>query len=109
MSIFRTILDKIFHHSTSTASAATGQPSQASTPQTQAATATASAGQKLQAVDVEAVLSQLAAKKGGGGNWRTSIVWRKHGSALIATCSNLGVDWKSVVNVRLTRSTRNMS
>jgi hypothetical protein len=74
MSIFRTILDKIFHHSTSTASAATGQPSQASTPQTQAATATASAGQKLQAVDVEAVLSQLAAKKGGGGNWRTSIV-----------------------------------
>src|SRR5258708_39119421 len=32
------------------------------------------AGQTLQAVDVEAVLTQLASKKGGGGNWRTSIV-----------------------------------
>ena len=30
--------------------------------------------QKLQSVDVEAVLTQLASKKGGGGNWRTSIV-----------------------------------
>lgn len=27
-----------------------------------------------QPVDVEAVLTELAAKKGGGGNWRTSIV-----------------------------------
>ncbi|HEY9217167.1 MAG TPA: DUF3597 domain-containing protein, partial [Phenylobacterium sp.] len=25
-------------------------------------------------VDVEAVLSEMAAQKGGGGNWRTSIV-----------------------------------
>ena len=31
-------------------------------------------GQRLQQVDVEAVLAQLASKKGGGGNWRTSIV-----------------------------------
>lgn len=81
MSIFRSILDKIFHHSTSTASAAPGQPSQSGTPQAQASSAnagqmqsTGTAGQQLQAVDVEAVLSQLAAKKGGGGNWRTSIV-----------------------------------
>jgi hypothetical protein len=29
--------------------------------------------QKLQSVDVEGVLTQLASKK-GGGNWRTSIV-----------------------------------
>jgi len=83
MSIFRSILDKIFHHSTSTASAAPGQASQSGTAQAQAGTAapspgqmqsTGTAGQPLQAVDVEAVLSQLAAKKGGGGNWRTSIV-----------------------------------
>jgi len=81
VSIFRTILDKIFHHSTSTASAAPGQPSQSGTPQAQASTAgagqmqsTGAAGQRLQSVDVEAVLSQLASKKGGGGNWRTSIV-----------------------------------
>jgi len=31
-------------------------------------------GQQLQSVDVEAVLTQLASKKGVGGNWRTSIV-----------------------------------
>ena len=82
MSIFRSILDKIFHHGTSTASAAPGQPSQSGTAQAQAGTAATSPGQMqsgtsaqpLQAVDVEAVLSQLAAKKGGGGNWRTSIV-----------------------------------
>lgn len=73
MSIFGSILNKIFHHSTSTASASPGQPSQPA-PQAQAGTATSSAGQKLQAVDVEAVLTQLAAKKGGGGNWRTSVV-----------------------------------
>jgi hypothetical protein len=28
----------------------------------------------MQNVDVEAVLAQMAAKKGGGGNYRTSIV-----------------------------------
>jgi hypothetical protein len=28
----------------------------------------------MQNVDVDAVLSQMAAKQGGGGNWRTSIV-----------------------------------
>jgi len=30
--------------------------------------------QQLQQVNVEDVLSKLAASKGGGGNWRTSIV-----------------------------------
>lgn len=34
----------------------------------------AGGSQKLQSVDVEAVLTQLVSKKGGGGNWRTSIV-----------------------------------
>ena len=29
---------------------------------------------RLQNVDVEAVLIQLASTKGGGGNWRTSVV-----------------------------------
>jgi hypothetical protein len=28
----------------------------------------------MQSVDVDAVLTQLASTKGGGGNWRTSIV-----------------------------------
>jgi hypothetical protein len=79
MSIFGSILDRIFHHSAQAQTSA--QPAgQASTQQSQSqapATAqSAGSGQpRLQSVDVEATLGQLAAKKpGGGGNWRTSIV-----------------------------------
>ena len=89
MSLFGSIIDKIFHHaSAATSPAGAGNP--AGAPAGGQATGTwpagsaaargttptqAAAGQpKLQSVDVEAVLSQLAAKKGGGGNWRTSIV-----------------------------------
>ena len=36
--------------------------------------ATVQANQQLQNVDVEAVLKQMAANKGGGGNYRESIV-----------------------------------
>jgi len=75
MSIFGSILDKIFHHSTTTAAAATPQTTpqaQPSTGQTQQSTATAA--QPLQSVDVEAVLTRLASDRGGGGNWKTSIV-----------------------------------
>jgi len=89
MSLFGSIIDRIFHHASATTSAATpgnapaapagGQATGASpagssdTRASSAASATA-AQPKLQAIDVEAVLSQMAAKKGGGGNWRTSIV-----------------------------------
>jgi uncharacterized protein DUF3597 len=86
MSIFSAIVDRIFHHSTATAAGnqtaqagggtastqqaqAPGQPSQAT-----GQAAGAQGQQRLQSVDVEAVLSQLASTKGGGGNWRTSIV-----------------------------------
>ena len=87
MSLFGSIIDKIFHHASAATSpagsgnVASASAAQASAPQatgnapTTAASPTSAAGQpKLQSVDVEAVLSQLAAKKGGGGNWRTSIV-----------------------------------
>ena len=83
MSIFSSIIDKIFHHSKATTAtnsptgAAPTQPSSEKTAQAQqsAATAAPSVGTtKLQAVDVEEVLSKLASTKGGGGNWRTSIV-----------------------------------
>ncbi|HEY1325593.1 MAG TPA: DUF3597 domain-containing protein [Casimicrobiaceae bacterium] len=96
MSIFGTILDKILHHSTGSAQAAgttaSGQPAQQAAgtsptaQQTQAgggaapqsgtspAGAPAAAQARLQSVDVDAVLSRLASQKGGGGNWRTSIV-----------------------------------
>ena len=66
MGFFSNIMDKIFHHSSQTPT-----PTGAST--TTAATTTAGTA-KLDSVDIEKVLSDLAAKKGGGGNWRTSIV-----------------------------------
>jgi hypothetical protein len=80
MGIFANILNKIFHHSSTTATAAptSGQMgqggAQAQQSATQTATAAPSGTQKLQSVDVEAVLANVASTKGGGGNWRTSIV-----------------------------------
>lgn len=65
MSIFGSILSKIFGHKAAAAPAATT----AAAPKP--ATPTAAPAQP---VDVEAVLTQLAAAKGGGGNWQTSIV-----------------------------------
>ena len=96
MSIFGAIMDKIFHAASSAlepgaqtgqttpaspaSSPAPGFPVTASTAQPAAAPASsgtaagASAGAAAQPVDVEAVLQQMAAQKGGGGNWKTSIV-----------------------------------
>ena len=69
MSIFSSIMNKVFHSSPD-AAAAEPAPDQASAaPATPPAAASAAAP-----VDVEAVLSQMAAQKGGGGNWKTSIV-----------------------------------
>lgn len=66
MSIFGKIFDKIFHHKTAAA------PAPAPTAAAPAAPAAAPA--PAAPVDVEVVLTELAAQKGGGGNWRTSIV-----------------------------------
>ena len=80
MSIFSSILDKIFHHGQSSASAATptspaaSQPTQSTAAPAGAAASATSASARLSDVDVEAVLTKLASSKGGGGNWRTSIV-----------------------------------
>ena len=83
MGIFSTIMDKIFHHAKAAQPAAqpgaqTGttpgtQQAQTGTSAQQSSTATP-AQQPLRNVDVDAVLTQLASPKGGGGNWRTSIV-----------------------------------
>jgi len=86
MSIFRSIMSKIFN----TAESAVGTAGHPGSPTAPAANTTASQpvtttvatpdpvpgpGQSpAQPVDVEAVLSALASSKGGGGNWRTSIV-----------------------------------
>jgi hypothetical protein len=69
MSLFGSILSKIFGRKSGEA-----QAKPAPTPATTPATAPAAAAAPLPPVDVEAVLEALAAQKGGGGNWRTSIV-----------------------------------
>ncbi len=73
MSLFGSILNKIFHHGApeaghAPAAAPVAPPIAASAPQPAPAPAPAAP------VDVEAVLEQMAQAKGGGGNWRTSIV-----------------------------------
>jgi 3-oxoacyl-ACP reductase-like protein len=62
---FSKIMDKIFHHPQAAPAAATAAAAPA---------AAQAAAPVAQAVDVEAVLTQMAAQKGGGGNWQTSIV-----------------------------------
>ena len=75
MSIFGNIMNKIFHHRSATQqqSAPQATPQPASQP-TAGETATATAAPATQTVDVGAVLSEMAAAKGGGGNYQTSIV-----------------------------------
>lgn len=77
MSMFSSIMNKIFRPAT----AAEPAPSPAATPSASPATAptaapasTPTAQAPSQTVDVVAVLTDLASHKGGGGNWKTSIV-----------------------------------
>ena len=80
MSLFGNIMNKIFHHSSAKqsapASADAGPVAPAQTqPETPAPTAPGTAANTpSQSVDVGAVLSEMAAAKGGGGNYKTSIV-----------------------------------
>ena len=71
MSIFGSIMDKIFHHESATpASPPPAAAPQATAPAAPAATPAAPSQQ----VDVGAVFSAMADMKGGGGNYKTSIV-----------------------------------
>jgi hypothetical protein len=70
MGIFSSIWNKITGHKPKAEPAPTPT---ASVP-TPSAAPVPSAAPALPPVDVEAVLSDLATSKGGGGNWRTSIV-----------------------------------
>ena len=63
MGIFSTIMDKIFHHP-----AAVPAGASAGAPPTAAASAPAAAAPAAQPVDVEAVLTKIAAGKGGASN-----------------------------------------
>ncbi len=72
MGIFSSIKDKIFGHKAATpASAPAPAPSPASPAPAPAPNATPAPNP---AVDVGAVLSEMAEMKGGGGNYQTSIV-----------------------------------
>jgi hypothetical protein len=86
MGIFSAIMDRLRNHAAASmggtaqasaqqqqqpASAVQGQTQQRAAP---AAQQQGAAQPSIQNVDVEAVLTQLASKHGGGGNWRTSIV-----------------------------------
>ena len=68
MSLFGKIWDRIRGHKPSITGAA------ASAPQPAPSAAPTAASAPAQPVDVEQVLSRIAETKGGGGNWRTSIV-----------------------------------
>jgi Domain of unknown function (DUF3597). len=74
MSLFGNIMNKIFHHSSvkqpEVADAGAGQ----ATPAQPQASAQPTAAAPAQSVDVGAVLSEMAASKGGGGNYKSSIV-----------------------------------
>jgi hypothetical protein len=85
MGIFSAILNKLRQHGSASAAQPGGtQQTSASTQQPQAgqqqAGPAAQSGMQgspqasMQNVDIDAVLSDLAGKKGGGGNYRTSIV-----------------------------------
>ncbi len=79
MSIFSAIMGKIFHPADAAQPAppASAVPSAPQPSSAQATTVPAAAATQVspQDVDVEAVLTQMAAQKGGGGgNWQTSIV-----------------------------------
>jgi hypothetical protein len=71
MGIFSKILDKLRGQVSPSGSQGPGELEGSAQGQTGTQ---ASSQQSLQNVDIDAVLSQLASKKGGGGNYRESIV-----------------------------------
>lgn len=75
MGIFSAIMDKLRGHAPAPAGhAPSGAPQQQSRADTSKAPAPAQPSAPIQNVDVDAVLAEMAKKKGGGGNYRTSIV-----------------------------------
>jgi 3-oxoacyl-ACP reductase-like protein len=76
MSIFGSIMDKIFHHSSAAPSTAAPAANASAAPAAPApvAASTPTAAAPAQAVDVGAVLTEMASMKDGGGNYQSSIV-----------------------------------
>ena len=74
MSIFGSIMNKIFHHGSQPQAAPAATPAAAPAGNTATMTAPPPQAAAPQSVDVGAVLADMAAKKGGGGNYQSSIV-----------------------------------
>jgi hypothetical protein len=74
MSIFGSIMSKIFNHGAGAATPAAQAPAAPATAPVTSAAAPTPTASAPQSVDVGAVLSEMASMKGGGGNYRTSIV-----------------------------------
>lgn len=76
MSIFSTIMNKVFHHNAAPAASPTATPAAAPQAAPQAAPTAKQPAQTMpqQSVDVGAVLSEMASMKDGGGNYQSSIV-----------------------------------
>jgi len=74
MSIFGNIMNKIFHHNSAQAAPAPRATQQPQGGDTATLTPASAQSAPAQNVDVGAVLSEMAAIKGGGGNYRSSIV-----------------------------------
>ena len=81
MSIFGSIMEKIFHHGGQPAAAASAPPAPSApaagvgAPAAAAIAPAAAPAAPAQPIDVEAVLTQMAEQKGDDGlNWRQSIV-----------------------------------
>jgi hypothetical protein len=72
MGIFSAILDKLRHHAASPAPQSSPQQQTQYQPSTQQQGGATQGS--IQNVDIDKVLRDLAAKKGGGGNYRESIV-----------------------------------
>jgi Domain of unknown function (DUF3597) len=74
MSIFGSIMDKIFHPGAANAAAASGSTAAPTSAPPTASASSGAAAAPPGSVDVGQVLTQMASQKGGGGNWQTSIV-----------------------------------
>ena len=75
MSIFGSIMSKIFNSAVATVGDSSGAAPQGSgAAEATASSSPATSGTPSQSVDVEEVLTGMASQKGGGGNWQTSIV-----------------------------------
>jgi hypothetical protein len=74
MSIFGSIMKKIFHHPAAAAATPRSVPAAAPASNGGAITAPPPEASAGQSVDVGAVLSEMAAMKSGGGNYQSSIV-----------------------------------